>query len=501
MGSKKIGLFFGAGAEMAYGLPSGGEFALDIFRQDISGPKRKFKEILRTIDSRSQYASKWLPDNYQTRPISTFGKNQYEQLVISSLEYKRQAIIDFLNNFDNFANKIKDDFCQEGIRINDRFKSVMEKDIGTVVFSHDIKLNEALGSIKLFESIFFSGLLQILEKKAGDPQYADLKKIVKSFIELLIGAIGEDFLYRINDSIFEKRPDSIDIFDDFCGFFKFDYNKITGLDLILDEPMEAVSASASDAKIITLFAKKLLEKIFTIALDYQSLIDSSYRYLFSPKTDWAKFCKISIFLMCVKDYLVAKAEEQRSKIVEQEGFYQDIKKLSSGATIEAIGTTNYNNFIESVDNSLSVIYLNGSVNDEYDPYKNTIISRHDENTAALTTPHITVPFLFTQSGIKPLTSITMSERYVSLYNKFSDCDIIAVIGFGFNADDGHINGLFRELIEKRKKVIIFSYKNNNIDEYKEKLRIDSSCNMQIISIDDNRKANNKLWTKFLLESL
>lgn len=500
MTCKKIGLFFGAGAEMAYGLPSGGEFALDIFRQDISEPKRKFKERLRSIDSRSPYASRWLPDNYQTRPISTFGKNQYEQLVISSLEYKRQAIIDFLNDFDTSAEKIKDDFFQAGVQIDDHFQSVMGQAIGEVVFSHDIKLNEALGSIKLFESIYFSGLLQILEKKARDSQYADLKKIVKSFIELLIGAVGEDFLHKINDSIFEKRPDGIDIFDDFCGFFKFDYNKITGLDLILEEPMEEVSSSASDAKIITLFAKKLLEKIFTIALDYQSLIDSSYRYLFSPKTDWAKFCKISIFLMCVKDYLVTKADEQRSKIMEQEGFYQDIKKLSSDTTIEAIGTTNYNNFIESVDSSLSVIYLNGSVNDEYDPYKNAIIQSSPIGTDE-SNIHITVPFLFTQSGIKPLTSITMSKRYVDLYNSFSSCDIIAVVGFGFNADDGHINGLFRELIENGKKVIIFSYKNNNLNEYKEKLRLDSSRNMQVISINDSRKVNNKLWTQFIIDSL
>lgn len=260
MACKKIGLFFGAGAEMAYGLPSGGEFALDIFRQNISEPKEKFREILRSIDSRSPYASKWLPDNYQTRSISTFGKNQYEQLVISSLEYKRQAIIDFLNDFDTFATKIKADFCQAGVQIDDRFQSAMEQAIGTVLFSHDIKLNKALGSIKLFESIYFSGLLRILEKKARDPQYTDLRKIVKSFIELLIGSVGEDFLHNINDSIFEKRPDDIDIFDDFCGFFKFDYNKITGLDLILEEPMEEVSSSASDAKIITLFAKKLLEK-------------------------------------------------------------------------------------------------------------------------------------------------------------------------------------------------------------------------------------------------
>ena len=88
-----------------------------------------------------------------------------------------------------------------------------------------------------------------------------------------------------------------------------------------------------------------------------------------------------------------------------------------------------------------------------------------------------------------------------MYNSFFACDAIAVIGFGFNTDDGHINGLFRELIERGKKVLIFSYKNNNLDEYKEKLRIDSPCNMQVVSIDDNRKVDNKLWTQFLIDSL
>lgn len=33
---KKYGFLFGAGAELAYNLPSGGQFALKIFRQDTA---------------------------------------------------------------------------------------------------------------------------------------------------------------------------------------------------------------------------------------------------------------------------------------------------------------------------------------------------------------------------------------------------------------------------------------------------------------------------------
>ncbi len=36
----KVVLFFGAGAEIGYGLPSGGKFALDIFRIDTREDKK-----------------------------------------------------------------------------------------------------------------------------------------------------------------------------------------------------------------------------------------------------------------------------------------------------------------------------------------------------------------------------------------------------------------------------------------------------------------------------
>ncbi|MBB5227050.1 hypothetical protein [Treponema ruminis] len=36
-GKKKIAFLFGAGAEVEYGLPSGGKLALDIFRNENNG--------------------------------------------------------------------------------------------------------------------------------------------------------------------------------------------------------------------------------------------------------------------------------------------------------------------------------------------------------------------------------------------------------------------------------------------------------------------------------
>lgn len=60
---------------------------------------------------------------------------------------------------------------------------------------------------------------------------------------------------------------------------------------------------------------------------------------------------------------------------------------------------------------------------------------------------IHIPFILTQSGLKPLTSVDMSRRYVNLFDRMAESNGIVVVGYGFNVDDSHINGMFRKLIE------------------------------------------------------
>jgi len=77
---KKIGLFFGAGAEMAYGLPSGGRFAIEIFRRSPDEQKQRFKELLTNIDRRTNYAADYLPPEFQKKRLNVFGKPDFEVL-------------------------------------------------------------------------------------------------------------------------------------------------------------------------------------------------------------------------------------------------------------------------------------------------------------------------------------------------------------------------------------------------------------------------------------
>ena len=78
----------------------------------------------------------------------------------------------------------------------------------------------------------------------------------------------------------------------------------------------------------------------------------------------------------------------------------------------------------------------------------------DANNKFLAHHQLVAPFFFTQSGIKPITAIEVSCRYADLYRSYLQADAIIAIGFNFNADDNHINTIFRDLVESKKKHLI-----------------------------------------------
>lgn len=509
---KKVSLFFGAGAEINYGLPSGGKFALDIFKMDSTPDKKEFREERDKINKKSSYAKNWLPVDYEKKPISSFGRRQYETLVKSSLEYKRFEIIRYLNNFDNNVETICHKIINEkSLDVKDSFEAILEMPFGSETYGHEVKVSTALGDYnQLFYSEYFSSFLKLIEHSSAKRNvvlFRRIREFCRAILELLIGACGEELVHNLNDGIFEKKPDDIDIFDDLGSIFSLDYRAagLAGLEMLLNYEEEEKETYGDD-DLIVYFSYRVLEDIFSSALDYQSLIDSNWRYLYSPKTDWAKFCRINIFLKTTQRYIRGISLQHAEKISSTHGYYHDILDLKNDAKVVAIGTTNYNDFIEGISQE-SVYFLNGSTKDYYNPYLNSI--RHegecvDEN-------QFEVPFLFTQSGVKPLTSIKMSKRYVELYNNLRDSENIAIVGYGFNSDDGHINGMFRSLIEDEDKVVtIFHYTRDFTSEsylrlkshYQERLRLSSSENIRILKINDERLTEDgELWYKPLANNV
>ncbi len=508
----KYGLFFGAGAEVGYGLPLGGKFAIDLFRQDNSDEKEAFRSVLNGLNGMSVYATKWLPDNYLRKRIHAFGKTEFRSLIESSIEYRRVIIVERLNALDELAEKALANCGVDAAFLADKFKEFTGKDFGAETYSQAIKINPTLTeNVKLFESEFYSAVLDIIRLE-GDT--AHIEKYATSILQLLIGAYGQELVQKVNQEIFTEAPDDLSIFDDISGLFRLEFDKIgnTALDLLLKSGTQCeITEDSSLHELLLALLREILEVLFTEVLDYQSLIDSHWRYLYSPKQDWAKFTKMVIFLHTTRNYMLEQLEANIDP--DAEGYYHDMLKLLEGdGTITGIGTANYNNLVENIAGDEvskdSIYHLNGSVNDFYNPYKNTVV--HCEDRIA-PTDQIHVPFMLTQSGVKPLTSISMSRRYVDLFDKLKETDAIIAIGYNFNIDDNHINGLFRQLIEDEGRTLFWvlpSGPQSDLDLKKmleEKMRLPTSVRdrIHIIRVDrkTRRAGDDQLWTDVVKATL
>ena len=501
---KKIGLFFGAGAEVGYGLPSGGKFAIDLFRQDPTKYKKKLRKTLEEIKVTSTYATNWLPDLYLNKPIYAFGEKDFISIIQSSIEYRQDKIVEKFNDFDSLCEKAITKLNIDKNFLNEKFEEISGGEIGSVIYSQKIKINPLItNDVKLFSSSYYSAMLETIRTQENKD---DLQRYSISFLQLIVGAHGYNLVKKLNEELFTQTPDDLPIFDDIFGMFSLEFHKAgsTALELLLREKRTFnKDKNASLAELLSAISQEVLENIFIDILDYQKLIDNHYRYLYCPKKEWAKFTKMVVFLEIAKDYISQNLANIKTN---QEGYYNDLLSIND-LEITSICTSNYNNIIEIVSPKIAekqnIIHLNGSVKDLYNPYKNNIEKIGTDSTSQ--EKQILVPFLLTQSGIKPLTSVEMSRRYVDLFDSFKNSDAIISIGFGFNQDDGHINGLFRELIEVyNKKLIVVDIsadESKTQKEIKKKLRVGTNGgNIIVVSIDrDTRKNNGKFWYELVAD--
>ena len=274
----KYGFLFDAGAELAYNLTSGGQFALDIFRQDPAEPKQKFREMRDRVDSTTSYANDWLPDKYKDKNISAFGKSVFENIISSTVEHNRTLVIEKVNAFDDTSSWMAGRMA--GIDVNAAFHSFLGREVSNIKLSQDIAYNENFQrGNQLFESNYFSSLLLVYKGLKEDDPKSVLGRILLSIMQLQLGALSEDLTRSINDNLFAKKDDGIDLFDDFGELIQINYNAadVSGLELLLEK---REFETATPIGIVLTFAQKLIENIniYASVLDYKSLIDSNWRF-------------------------------------------------------------------------------------------------------------------------------------------------------------------------------------------------------------------------------
>lgn len=489
-----ISFLFGAGAEINYGFPSGGKFALDIFRENSTNSKEDFKNKRTSIDKTSSYAANWLPEKYITKSVSSFGNNVFETIVKDTLEHNRKVIISQTEIFDEIAKTEEKNIQKKypEFSFSDIITKYLNKPIDECNLSQSMIFNHAFNKEgnNIFKSNYFSAIALLYKQKKSTSLGNTIGKILLAILQLQIGALSEGLSRNVNENIFETKDDSFDFLDDIGNIISLNYQSIgiSGLELLNEK---SNFEPQTEDEFINLFLIKIMESIYSSVLDYKSLIDSHWRYLYCPKEEWTKFCKISIFLITVKKYM----EKQIKQIIpNSEGFYHDLKNFigKNDLVIPKIATTNYSSLIEDVLDE-DIFYLNGSINLLYDPYLNKIGKAEN-----LDSKHFLVPLLFTQSGTKPMTSIKMTCKYVDMYKSYKKSDAICIVGFGFNLDDEHINGIIRTLIdEDNKHIFVVDIKNITSKDIGNKLKVKKKDNIHIIKVDKNRKISDTLWTEYL----
>lgn len=497
----KYGFLFGAGAEMGYGLPSGGRFALDIFRHDSSKSKQEFKDMRGTVDSTTNYANQWLPNDFRNKNISSFGRSVFQNIITDTIGNNRAQIIRKINQFDEIAKCEEEKLNREkNVDITQIIESLLNRDLDNIHLGQNIAfISELKEGNGLFNNTYFSALLLIYKEQEilSFKSKAALGKILISIIQFQIGALCEALSHKINDSVFSKKDDEIDIFDDIGEIIQLNYSSsgLSGMEYLLDKP----EFNGTDNETVILqFAHNILESIYASVLDYKSLIDANWHYLYSPASDWAKFCKICIFLLNVRDYISSAAKDIDFSV--RRGYYQMLREAidADNFEISAIATTNYNHFIVDLLKE-KVVFLNGSTELWYDPYLNRI---GEKDKLLLQEKHILVPLIFTQSGTKPITSIEMSSEYVDTYRAWKESDAIVIVGFGFGQDDEHINGILRTLVDVDDRKLIIVTLSGTSKEIAQKLKVRKKENIQIVLVDQSGITSaQKQWTEVLAEQI
>lgn len=357
-------------------------------------------------------------------------------------------------------------------------------------------------AISFLTTTFFSFFINLQRaKKCHRRSNRGIPKILLSILQLQVGALGEELSRRINDSLFLHKDDEIDLFDDIGEIIQLNYSSsgLSGMEYLLEQRESSIDTEGGK---ILRFAQRIIEEIYASVLDYKSLIDTNWHYLYSPKSDWAKFCKISIFLLTVRSYISEKVA-QANISGNQTGYYHMLKAAidNQDYDISVIATTNYNPFIGNVIEK-EISYLNGSTEIWYDPYLNRIGKKEHLDTDE---HHFLVPLMFTQSGTKPMTAIDMSIRYVDTYNKWKNSDAVVVVGFGFGADDEHINGILRTLVDVDEKTLIVVTLGRGADadavskDIARKLKVSKRNNIKLIQVnhDGYTLSSNVAWTQAL----
>lgn len=254
--------------------------------------------------------------------------------------------------------------------------------------------------------------------------------------------------------------------------------------------------------------KDEIEKLNQLAEfpSYMGLIDGDFHTLINPSVLGAgRFWRVVLFYSrayyylihemdrsvsykeLVGDYFKAQRimDEFSDKICrkERENYYSVLK----GKNVRII-TTNYTNTCERVSgiDKESISYIHGKFG-WFESIKDMrIIDMESEGLDSIPNDDLLFPFIFIQSGVKPIVCVKQLEEYSKMISFLKEASAILVVGYKINSDDNHITSILRQYLNSGKRIIYFDYGNQlGKDGVLKRLRVDESDYLSVIPVGND----------------
>lgn len=167
-------------------------------------------------------------------------------------------------------------------------------------------------------------------------------------------------------------------------------------------------------------------------------------------------------------YILMNAKPQKLSPKGQSSYYEIINEILGRENVRVV-TTNYTQIAQD-ELTLSdedIAYLHGRI-DLFEDLYTKKVDRLDK----MDPDSVIFPFLFVQSGIKPLVCSYQYDEMAKFHAFAKESKALFVVGYGGNNDDDHINAVIRERLDDGKDVTIFVYgrDNNELENEKNKWR-------------------------------
>ncbi len=252
----------------------------------------------------------------------------------------------------------------------------------------------------------------------------------------------------------------------------------------------------------------LVSKIYSENEYYQSTLTNEYytTILNNPQEVLKKF----------------KTFCQKNK--DTNSYYKALKNYKDkiGSNNITVITTNYTPLCSEIAeiNDDNIAYIHGRIGWFESPYElkiYSIIEKNLKNNQSQILPNndIYFPYIFIQSGIKPVIDKTQIEEYSKMLKFLKNANRLIILGYKINCDDNHINTILKSYIEDNenlKETIYIKYKEKNDNKNEEaskkeilslfRLTSEKCPNFKVVTIDGSKskEENLQIFTNILYEN-